>query len=113
MASANTSATTSSLPALRHVDYVGSVFHGTLAHNACEAFRGNTIQSVSNKALEHGVYTKFRPNVHVGTKDRERAGAEVNAMADKAAMDGPVDSEEGSSCLCGGVDFGAEFRGEG
>ena len=53
------------------VSYVGTVFHGNMIHNACEAFPGHTIQEVANLGLQNHVYD-YLPNVvlvHVGTND--------------------------------------------
>lgn len=36
------------------VSYVGTVFHGNMTNNACEAYPGHTIQEVSNLALQSG-----------------------------------------------------------
>ena len=72
----------------KDVSYVGSVRHGTMVYNACEAFPGQVIQSVANKALEHRVYTKYTPDivlVHVGTNDCRSGTASSDDMARRFA----------------------------
>ncbi|TKA82002.1 hypothetical protein B0A55_01733 [Friedmanniomyces simplex] len=66
-----------------NVSYVGTVFHGNMSDNACEAFPGRTIDEVDQDALQSGSYD-FVPNVilvHLGTNDCMAVANETVAIA--------------------------------
>jgi len=66
-----------------NVSYVGTVFHGNMSNNACEAYPGRTISEVDRLAQKSKSY-RYKPNVflvHLGTNDCMAVANESSATA--------------------------------
>ncbi|KAF2860094.1 carbohydrate esterase family 3 protein [Piedraia hortae CBS 480.64] len=65
------------------VEYVGTVSHGNMTNNLCEAYPGHTISQVDRLALAGDAFD-FKPNVillHLGTNDCMRKAHENSTIA--------------------------------